>query len=149
MNGFLLKLRHQEIGQKQPTFWRVFGSVRHELDRLYWFFPGQPSMGAPDGFNEDVPVLVEFESRSRFSTSQLWKPGTLSRYGDLIGDEYLLTCGIEPIADNPTQIAKRLDADVWRTEDKVIREFANLGHVVLIYTDSTCWEIYARKPTEN
>jgi len=56
----------------------------------------------------------------------LWRPGSLRRYGGRLAEEFIELWGFE--SDSPP----RLDDD----------EAAAL----LLYTDSTCWELYTRLP---
>lgn len=137
LNGLLLKLVH-EGGQPEPRFWELFGPLRQDLDGLYWCFIGQPWFGAPAEFQNDQSVLMDFEDMGTTSI-QLWRPGSLSRYADQFGEEHIELWGIEPTRDNPQELA----ALYQRQADDVPRKHAR---VWLIYTDSTCWEIYSGKP---
>ena len=137
MHGLLFKLLNFQLGQREPSFWMLFGSIRQDLDRLFWCFAAQPWMGAPDDFDEDQ-FLESFEEAGTTSI-QLWRPGTLARYADQFAEEYIQLWGIEPTQDNPSQLAARYSASGWDAE--VVQQYAR---VWLIYTDSTCWEIYSR-----
>jgi hypothetical protein len=141
MDGLLLKLLHDQLGQPEPTLWKVFGSIRQDLDRLFWCFAAQPWMAAPDDFDEDQ-FLESFEEKGTTSI-QLWRPGTLARYADQFAEEHIQLWGIEPTQDDPWQLAARYSASGWDAE--VVEKCAS---VWLIYTDSTCWEIFARKKSD-
>jgi hypothetical protein len=137
MRGLLLKLLHHPLGQPEPPFWRLFGSIRQDLDRLFWCFAAQPWMAEPDDFDEDQ-FLESFEEKGATSI-QLWRPGALARYADQFAEEHIELWGIEPTQEGPSQLAARYSASRWGVE--IVRQYAR---VWLIYTDSTCWEIFAR-----
>jgi len=138
MDGLLLKLLARQPGQTEPTFWMLFGSIRQDLDRLFWCFADQPWMGAPDDFDEDR--FLEFFEEASKTSIQLWKPGSLARYANQFGEEYIQLWGIEPTQDDPSQLASRYSATSW--DAAIVEQYAR---VWLIYTDSACWEIFARK----
>jgi hypothetical protein len=139
VDGLLLKLIEDGAGFPGRWFWKLFRPIRQDLDRLYWCFSNQPWMGAPSDFREDD--LEPFEEEIT-SSIQLWRPGSLTRYAGQFGEEQIELWAIEPTRDDPAQLATKYSASGWSHE--VIREHAR---VWLIYTDSTCWEIYARKRT--
>ena len=58
MHGLLFKLLNYQLGRREPSFWMLFGSIRQDLDRLFWCFAAQPWMGAPDDFDEDMSFSV-------------------------------------------------------------------------------------------
>lgn len=138
MEGLLLRLLETEL--PEPRFWKLFGSIRPDLDRLFWCFLWQPWMGPPDDFHTE-PFLESFEGEGDTSV-QLWRPGTLSLYADRFGEEYIELWAIEPTRDDAKTLAAAFNKAPWRDQDKFIEERAR---VWLLYTDSTCWEIYARK----
>jgi hypothetical protein len=146
MRGLLFKLRDDKTGAPGRWFWKLFKPIRQDLDRLYWCFPWQPWMGGPPGFNEDESALVELKDLNTARVSspvQLWCPGALSRYADHFGEELIELWGIEPTCDDPQTLA----ADYDRAPESERRHFIEEhGRVWLLYTDSRCWEIYARKP---
>ncbi len=95
-------------------------------------------MGAPDEFLEDDFATLSFEGEGLTSV-MLWRPGILSRYGDRFAEEFIELWGIEPTVDDPQQLAAQYNAATWRDMESIIRRNAR---VWLLYTDSTCWEIY-------
>jgi hypothetical protein len=123
-------------------FWKLFQPIRQDLDRLFWCFPYQPWMGAPREFLEDDAATATFEGQDRTSV-MLWQPGSLGRYASHFAEESIELWGIEPTADNPQQLAADYSAAAKPEMQALIRQYAR---VWLLYTDSTCWEIYARKP---
>ena len=137
MHGLLLELLEDSTGAPGRWFWRLFDPIRLDLDRMYWCFPDQPWMGAPLDFREDA--LEPFEEEYA-STTQLWRPGNLVRYADRFAEESIELWAIEPTRHRPADLATKYSASNWSEES--IREHAPIW---LIYTDSTCWEIYARK----
>jgi hypothetical protein len=145
MRGLLLKLRDDKTGAPGRWFWKLFRPVRQDLDRLYWCFPFQPFMGAP-GFIDDESAtvkLIGLETGRASSPVQVWCPGALARYADHFGQEFIELWGIEPTRDD----AQMLAVDYYRApESEKGRFIEEHGRVWLLYTDSTCWEIYARKP---
>jgi hypothetical protein len=118
VDGLLLKFT-----QHETSFWMLFGSIRQDLDRLYWVFGWPPWMGAPDDFTEG---------------DRLWRPGTLSRFADRFCEEEIKLWGIEPTRDDPRALADLEAGD----DTPLIREYAE---VWLRYSNCPYWEIFARK----
>jgi hypothetical protein len=137
LEGLLLKLTGDHAGTPGHWFWRLFSPIRRDLDRMFWCFRDQPWMGAPSGFCEDDLVAFTEEFRT---TVQLWRPGSLYRYADQFAEEAIELWAIEPTRDDPVRLARMLSASGWNQE--IIRTHTRIW---LIYTDSTSWEIYARK----
>lgn len=127
MEGLLLKFTGEE-----PTFWKLFGSIRHDLDRLYWYFLWPPWMGPPDDFTDED--LIHFEGGS------FWRPGVLSRFADRFCEEEITLWAIEPERDDPQALADRYRYSLGNR--KVIDEHAR---VWLRYLNRSYWEIFARK----
>jgi hypothetical protein len=125
------------VGQ---DFWKIFGSLRQDFDRLFWCFLYQPRMGTPNDFEEEL-VLVPFD-RAGNTSLQLWKPGNLSRYGNQFREESIELWAIEPTRDDPTKLAVAFAQTRSKNEVKFIEENA---FIWLSYTDSISWEIYTRK----
>jgi hypothetical protein len=150
VEGVLLQLVQNEAGFWPGSFfWKLFGPIRQDLDRLFWCFLNQPWMGAPAEFPEDESVLVPFEGQENTSI-QLWRPGSLSRFAHHFGEEFIDLWGIEPTRDDPAQLVTLYNAP--KSELSLARGFQNREDIIrqharvwLLYTDSTCWEIYARK----
>jgi hypothetical protein len=142
LNGLLVKLPHLD-GARSPGewFWKLFRPIRADLDRLFWCFPCQPWMGAPAGFQDDEAATASFEGVGRTSV-MLWRPGSLSHYADTFMEEFVELWGIDPTADDAPQLAARYSVTPWRDMAGFVRDHAR---VWLLYTDSSCWEIYARK----
>ena len=138
MDGLLLRLL--QSGRQDHRFWKLFASIRQELDRLFWCFPYQPWLGAPDDFQHDE-VMEPFEGEGSTET-QLWRPGSLSRFADRFGEEYIQLWAIEPTRDDPKALVAAFDKLPSRDQDNFIVEHSRFW---LLYTDNICWEIYARK----
>ena len=142
MNGLLVKLPHLD-GDRSAGDWfrKLFRPIRADLDRLYWCLPYQPWMGAPDGFDEDEAATESFEGEDRTSV-MLWRPGSLGRYADTFAEEFVELWGIEPAVDDAPQLAALYRVTPWHDMAGFVR---NHARVWLLYTDSSGWEIYARK----
>jgi hypothetical protein len=145
MDGLLLKLLHQHVKQPEPPFWRLFSPIRQDLDRLVWCFSGQPWMGPPPDFNGELVEIAFQDPKARvFADVHLWRPGSLGRFADRFREEYIELWGIEPTRDDPQELATRFCAIPYRKGKKelFIQEHARAW---LLYTDCSCWEIFARK----
>ena len=112
MNGLLLRLLDDRTGAPGFWFWKLFGSVRQDLDRLAWCFTNQPWMGAPPGFEDDDLATMEFEGEGSTGV-QLWRPGSLARYADRFAEESIELWGIEPTRDDPTKVAALFSSTLW------------------------------------
>jgi hypothetical protein len=65
VDGLLLKFTERE-----PSFWKLFGSIRQDLDRLYWVFLWAPWLAGPLEFQENSDtVVVPFRDREAVSKS--------------------------------------------------------------------------------
>jgi hypothetical protein len=137
VEGLLLRLLEDKTGAPGRLFWRLFGSIHQDLDRLYWCFANQPWMGAPRDFDQND--LEPFEENYS-SSIQLWRPDSLTKYADRFAEEHIELWGIEPTRDHPALVAAEYSDRNWSEE--VVRKYAR---VWLLYSDRTCWEIYARK----
>ena len=123
------------------------GPIRSDLDRMYWCLTNQPWMGFSMEEGLDwIEQIDWFESVhiDPFETScdtsvQLWRPGALALYADKLLVE-LWT--MEPTTDDPARLAAGFNDCAWTEGEVFIRQHAQIW---LIDTDSTCWEIYARK----
>jgi hypothetical protein len=141
LDGLLLKLLEDPTGAPGRWFWKLFQLIRKDLDRLFWCFPSQPWMGAPDGFAEDESAAAPFDGDGQTSV-MLWRPGSLGQYAHRFAEEFIELWGIEPTRDDPHQLAARYNTATPSEGGEILRHHAR---VWLLYTDSTCWEIYARK----
>lgn len=112
--------------------------IRKDLDRLYWCFVDQPWMGAPDSFINDESATISFNGNS----GMLWQPGSLGKYADNFGEELIEFWGIEPTRQDPQQLAADYCATSFGNMDSFVGQYARFW---FLYTDSTCWECYARK----
>lgn len=138
MDGLFLHLR--QTGANEPRFWRLFGSVRNDLDRLHWHLSWQPWMGAPSNFDSENTLLL-FDGQE-ITGGQLWRPGALSRYADKFREESVELWAIEATQRDPRAIAEEFAKISGSESVDFIETHAD---VWMIYTDSTSWEIYARK----
>ncbi|WP_165244312.1 hypothetical protein [Paludisphaera soli] len=139
MDGLLLKLLEDHTGRAGFWFVKLFRPIRQDLDRLAWCFEGPPWMGALSGFDYSVFLRPEDGDDNAY----LWRPGSLFRYADRFVEQDICLWAIEPTREDPLRVASLYHKASWKTCDDVIREHAR---VWLIYTDSSCWEIYSRKP---
>ena len=141
MDGLIIRLLDDKTGDPGRWFWRVFGPIRPDLDRMFWCVANQPWMGAPDDFDLEGS-FQRFDGSERAGFS-VWRPGVLGRHADQFGEEFIDLWAIEPTRDDPARLAAeyaRCDQD---DDGAFIRQHARIW---LTYFDSTCWEIYARKP---
>jgi hypothetical protein len=148
INGLLLKLNEDKTGRPGFWFWKLFSSIRQDLDRYFWCFADQPWMALPldllerhGGFEEEV--MEPFEERVQTSI-QLWRPCALSKYASSFAEEHVELWAIEPELDDPRRMAPLYSDGGWNEQDNFVQEHAR---VWLLYTDSTCWEIFARNET--
>lgn len=86
VEGLLLRLLEDKTGAPGRCFWRMFGFIKQDLDRLYWCFANQPWMGAPRDFDQND--FEPFEEKCS-SSIQLWRPGSLAKYADRFAEEYI------------------------------------------------------------
>jgi hypothetical protein len=140
MDGLLLRLLHGKAGRPEPSFWKIFDSIRQDLDRLYWCVTDRPWFSGPEDFDEST--CVDFPER-RQSSIMLWGPGGLSRYADAFTEEQIALWAIEPRSDYPVAVASEYSDADRSGRDAVERRYARVS---LDYLDSTYWEIYAREP---
>ena len=143
MDGLIIRLLDDRTGNPGRWFWRAFGSIRPDLDRMIWCFTGQPWMGAPDDFDLNNSFL-KCDGADRASVS-LWRPGVLGRHAHQFGEEHIELWAIEPTRDDPAGLAAGYDR-CWPDDEKQGDFIRQHARVWLSYFDSTCWEIYARKP---
>lgn len=148
MDGLIIRLLGGRAEHAGRWFWRVFGSIRPDLDRMFWCFSWQPWMGLPsdllDRLDEfEAEHLEPFENEGATST-QLWRPGSLGLYADHFAEDSIELWAIKPTRDDPARLATEYSrCGLGRNEmDELIRRHS---HIWLIYTDSSCWEIYARE----
>lgn len=141
MDGRLLRFAENHAGAPEPPFWQLFAAIRQDLDRLYWCFSNQPWMGAPDDFLEDESATLCFDGQE-IGNVQLWQPGVLGRYADRFAEEFIEIFGIEAETDNPQEVAALYNRSPCNELNTIIERH---GQIWLIYTDSTCWEIYTQK----
>jgi hypothetical protein len=138
VEGLLLRLLNDIQGAPGRWFWECFEPLRAEFDWHFWVFTNQPWMGAPPDFLEDAAATLDYEGMSTTSV-QLWRPGTLGRWAEHMCEEYIELWAVDP-ADNPRQVTSRF----LRSTGQSAGYIAGHASIWLLYTDSTCWEIYAR-----
>ena len=134
MRGLVLQLLKDRQGAAAEWFWPCFEPLRAEFDKYYWIFPFGPWMSYPVDFDEHQTERYEGEGQTSIS---LWKPGTIGRWADQFGEEFVQLWAIDPVAD-PMRV---LTEFLRKEDDRCINRF---GVIWLSYTDSTCWEIFAR-----
>jgi hypothetical protein len=134
MDGLLLKFTGEE-----PLFWKLFGSIRHDLDRLYWVYRWAPWMGFPDDFTDDDRLSYEGWD---LTSAELWLPGTLGRFADRFHEEEINLWGIESERDDPQALASLYVQQSCSRSETFIHEHAR---VWLRYLNRSYWEIFARK----
>lgn len=143
MDGLLLKLLDDSCRAPGVSFWKMFLPIHQDLDRLFWCFSSQPWMGPPSKFEDDEIATESFDGEGN-SSVVLWRPGSLSRYAENFAEEYIQLWGIEPHLDDPRHIAADYNVANWRSMGDIPRRYARLW---MFYSDSTCWEVFARKAT--
>ena len=138
MDGLLLRLLEDSRGQPGRWFWPCFEPIRADLERYWWVHASAPWMGSPLGFLED-DATVDFEERIQ-SDIQLWRPGALGRWAKMFCEESINLWAVDPTHD-PKQEASEFSNAGWDHRDAFIE---NRAIFWLLYTDSCCWEIFAR-----
>jgi hypothetical protein len=142
VKGLLLRLLEDKTGRPGFWFWKLFAPIRPELDRYYWCFSNQPWMGAPDEFKDDLSATESYEGEGETDV-MLWRPGSLGRYADRFAEEVIQLWAVDPATDDPPLLTERYSRILGNDRDAFACEHAQ---VWLLYTDSTCWEIYTRSP---
>src|SRR5262245_36748248 len=127
MDGLVIRLLDDETGAPGRWFWKSFGAVRRDFDRMYWCFTNQPWMGAPEDFCEEYCEPFE---EVRQTSIQLWRPGALSRFGDRFAEEFIELWAIEPTLDNATKLAEEYSKHFY--SDDFVPSHARIW---LLYTD--------------
>ena len=139
MDGLLLRLLDDKRGSPGQWFWPCFGPLRSAFDRHFWIFPNQPWMGAPLAFDHERES-ADYEGMGETSVC-LWRPGAVGRWADQFCEEHIELWATSP-ADDPARLASEFRRTFWGREDTFIEKHAE---VLLIYSDSTCWEIFAKQ----
>jgi hypothetical protein len=98
-------------------------------------------MGASDCFMNDDSATASFVGLGDTSV-MLWQPGSLALYADEFAEEFIELWGNEPTVDDAQQLATEYSAADTHAMERIIRQNAR---VWFIYTNSTCWEMYAKK----
>ncbi len=131
MDGVLLKLHSGDSGNPGKWFWKLFEPIRPDLDRMYWYV----DMQTPPSFDEGD--LLDLGPGLH---AIVISPGRFARFGDKFGDEFISLWSMEPTSDDPATIVAEYLAS--RHSKAVLQQHARIW---LLYTDSSCWELYARK----
>lgn len=138
MDGLLIRLRDDKYGTPANWFWPCFKPLRSTFDRHFWIFPKQPWMGTPLDFDSEKE-MQEFEGVGETSVG-LWRPGAVGRWAKDFCEEHIELWAIDP-ADDPARIASEFRLTIpWREEPFTEKH----AKIWLLYSDSTCWEIFAR-----
>jgi hypothetical protein len=96
-------------------------------------------MAAPLAFIEDETATSDYEGMGGTGV-QLWRPGALGRWAEYMCEEYIQLWAVDP-ADDPRQVTSRfLRSSCGQSAGYI----AGHAAIWLLYTDSTCWEVYAR-----
>lgn len=138
MQGLILELIRSD--QPEPKFWDLFSSISSELDRLFWYFPGQNWFGPPEGIEEldlYAPLNLQLSENARVS-GEFWRPGSLSIIADDMNEELIELWGIEP--EDAAQFSA-LDPRQHQHLHWVERHAA----FWIKYVDSSSWEIFTQK----
>ena len=141
MDGLLLHLLEDKLGAPGRWFWPCFKSVRDELNAHHWIFENQPWMGAPETFLNDDSATDDFVGPGQSGVS-LWRPHALARWANHFAEESISLWAVKP-ADDPRKLASAFQRLAAAKADEFITTHASLW---LLYTDSTCWEIFATRP---
>ena len=133
MDGLLLRLLNDDLGSPGRSFWPCFKPLRSVLDQHRWIFPMQPWMGAPTGFDH-----ADGEADSSVA---LWRKKTISVWADKFSEEDVELWAVNPSCD-AARLMSEFQGTPWRQHSAFIEKHAEIW---LIYTDRTCWEIFARR----
>jgi hypothetical protein len=139
VQGLLLLLVDDTDGSPGKWFWPCFEPLRSTFDRHYWIFLDQPWMGPPDNFDHERES-EGYEGMGETSVC-LWRPGALGRCATQFSEEYVLLWAPHPAVDS-AQLASEFRRAFSDPEESAFIE--KHAEIWLIYTDSTCWEIFAR-----
>ena len=138
MDGLLLRLLDDKRGSPGRWFWPCFEPLRPTFDRHIWILPNQPWMGAPVDFDHGRES-ADYDGIGETSVC-LWRPGAVGRWAEQFCEEHIELWATNP-ADDPARLASEFGRAFWGREDAYIEKHAEIW---LIYTDSTCWEIFAK-----
>ena len=135
----LLRLLVDRRGSPGRWFWPCFEPLRATFDRRHWIFPNKPWMGAPAGFDHGRES-ADYEGMGETGVG-LWRPGAVGRWAGQFCEEHIELWATNP-ADDPARLASEFRRTCSGQQDAFIEKHAEIW---LIYTDSTCWEIFARQ----
>lgn len=138
MDGLLLRLLADTRSVAGRWFWPCFEPLRTEFDRYFWVVLNQPWFGAPDEFDGEREI-AEYDGMACTSV-MLWRPGAVGRWAERFGEESIDIWAIDP-ERNPVRTASAFSA-LRRNDDDFTETH---GTIRLIYTDSCCWEIFAKE----
>jgi hypothetical protein len=131
MEGVLLKLHGDDAGNPGKWFWKLFEPIRQDVDRMYWYVDMQTPPLFEDGDLLDVGAELQ---------AIVICPGRFAHFGDKFSDEFISLWAMEPTRDEPAELVA--DYLASRHNKVTLQQHARIW---LLYTDSSCWELYARK----
>jgi hypothetical protein len=140
VDGLLLRLLDDKRGSPAKWFWPCFAPLRAEFDRHYWIIDCQLWMGAPPAFHDadgNSDTVVD-DQRLHEEQVQLWRRGSISRWADDFGEEYLDLWAVD--GSEPIEVAVAYGRTPHDRRDEFVEEHAAIR---LCYSDSCCWEIFA------
>jgi hypothetical protein len=140
VDGLLLRLLDDKRDSAGQWFWPCFEPLRSVFERYFWILHNQPWMGAPIAFDHERES-VHYEGIGEASV-WLWRPSAVGRWADRFGEEQIELWAVNP-TDDPARLASEFSRTFGNREDAFIEKHAE---VWLIYTDGTCWEIFAKQP---
>ncbi|MBX9654840.1 hypothetical protein K2Y11_14610 [bacterium] len=139
MFGLLLRLQGEEHHWAGASFRRCFKPLRSKFDQYFWILSSQPWMGSPTDFHSEKE-LARFEGDVDTSVS-LWRRGSIGRWADQFSEEDIELWAPNPTT-NPSELATEFSRVHFNGSDAYIESHAEIW---LIYTDSTCWEIFTKE----
>jgi hypothetical protein len=141
MDGLLLQLL-EDKGNAGAWFWPCFEPLKRDFDNYYWIIDCQLWMGPPLAFFDESghnAASVD-DPRLHDAQVQLWRPGAIGRWASEFEEESLYLWALQEHTD-PIEMALRWHHTSYDRPNSFVEAHAS---VLLQYTDSTCWEIFAR-----
>jgi hypothetical protein len=137
MDGFLIKFTDAPHPASEPSFRRLFGAIYAQMNAHYWCFPMQPWMGTPVRLCEDK-CTVELDNGGM--ETALWRPGSLGKYADSFLEEHIEMWAVPHGCVDKATLVSEFDKTSLSSSAFIVQN----ADIWLIYTDSACWEMFAR-----